>query len=84
MHQNMKGVQQQLNSFLPIVTRNRKLTLLDLTSLLFKEINLTDLYSTDQANQCIYPQNYKNKIYIIGGHNFKNPSFKTFILNIEN
>lgn len=78
------GASDHPNKYLPVLAKNRRLMVYDLTTSHFKELLLSEIHSIPQGNQIVVSQLNLFKYYIVAGHFFKKGSNKLFELNSAN
>jgi hypothetical protein len=66
------------NKFLPVIAKNRKLLMYEITTLSLKEFPINEVFHIPLQNQLIVSEIDKGTVYISGGHLYKQASNKFF------
>jgi len=64
------------NKFLPIIAKNRKLLMYEITTASLKEFPLNEVVNIPSCNQMTIDANNKGTCYLTGGHMYKTASDK--------
>jgi len=72
MNQNLQSICNITNNkFLPIMAKNRKLLMYEITTASLKEFPLNEIIHIPSSNQMSIDSNNKNVCYLSGGHMYK-------------